>query len=61
MPLGVVTNKARAFTLRLLDRLAVAHRFAVVVAGDDGWPRKPAADMLVAACAQHGAAGPRRP
>ena len=54
LPLGVVTNKPRAFTLRLLDRLAVAHRFAVVVAGDDGWPRKPAADMLVAACAQHG-------
>jgi len=52
VPLGVVTNKSRAFTLRLLDRLAVAHRFAVVVAGDDGWPRKPAADMLVAACVQ---------
>ena len=52
VPLGVVTNKSRAFTLRLLDRLAVAPRFAVVVAGDDGWPRKPAADMLVAACVQ---------
>ena len=33
---------------------AVAPRFAAVVAGDDGWPKKPAADMLVAACAQHG-------
>ena len=50
VPLGVVTNKSRAFTLRLLDRLAVAPRFAVVVAGDDGWPRKPAADMMRAAC-----------
>ncbi|HEY5323006.1 MAG TPA: HAD-IA family hydrolase [Caldimonas sp.] len=52
VPLGVVTNKSRAFTLRLLDRLAVEHRFAAVVAGDDGWPRKPAADMMLGACAK---------
>jgi len=50
LPLGVVTNKPRAFTLRLLDRLAVADRFAAVVCGDSGWPKKPAADMLLAAC-----------
>ena len=52
LPLGVVTNKARAFSVRLLERLDVAHRFAAVVCGDDGWPKKPAADMMLAACAQ---------
>ena len=56
LPLGVVTNKPRAFTLQLLDRLAIAGRFAAVVAGDDGWPRKPAADMLLGACARLAAA-----
>jgi phosphoglycolate phosphatase len=50
LPLGVVTNKARAFTLRLLDGLAIAPRFAAVVCGDDGWAKKPAADMMLAAC-----------
>ena len=52
LPLAVVTNKPRYFTDRLLDRLAVRAAFAAVVAGDDGWPKKPAGDMLVAACAQ---------
>ena len=52
LPLGVVTNKARAFSVRLLERLDVAHRFAAVICGDDGWPKKPAADMMLAACAQ---------
>jgi len=28
----------------------VADRFAAVVCGDSGWPKKPAADMLLAAC-----------
>ena len=54
LPLGVVTNKARAFSVRLLERLDVAHRFAAVVCGDDGWPKKPAADMMLAACARLG-------
>jgi phosphoglycolate phosphatase len=54
LPLGVVTNKARAFSVRLLERLDVAHRFTAVVCGDDGWPKKPAADMMLAACARLG-------
>ena len=54
LPLGVVTNKARAFSVRLLEQLGVAPRFAAVVCGDDGWPKKPAADMMLAACAKHG-------
>jgi len=52
LPLAVVTNKPRHFTERLLDRLEVRGAFAAVVAGDDGWPKKPAGDMLLAACAQ---------
>jgi phosphoglycolate phosphatase len=52
LPLAVVTNKPRYFTDRLLDRLEVRAAFAAVVAGDDGWPKKPAGDMIVAACTQ---------
>lgn len=54
LPLAIVTNKARAFTLPLLENLAIGHRFAAVVCGDDGWPKKPAADMVIAACTELG-------
>jgi len=49
MPMAVVTNKPRYFTLQLLERLDIARHFAAVVAGDDGHVRKPAPDMVVAA------------
>lgn len=52
IPLGVVTNKPRHFTERLLDCLQIRPAFAAVVAGDDGLRRKPHGDMLLAACAQ---------
>jgi phosphoglycolate phosphatase len=52
--LGVVTNKPRMFTEKLLERAEVARLFGAVVTGDDGIPRKPAGDMLTAACAQLG-------
>ena len=52
VPLAVVTNKPRYFTDRVLDRLEIRAAFASIVAGDDGWPKKPAGDMLVAACTQ---------
>jgi phosphoglycolate phosphatase len=52
LPLAVVTNKPRYFTDRLLDHLEIRAAFASIVAGDDGWPKKPAGDMLVAACRQ---------
>lgn len=55
-PMSVVTNKPRFFTLRLLERLEVAPMFAAVVAGDDGLTRKPAGDMLLAACERMGTA-----
>jgi phosphoglycolate phosphatase len=52
--LGVVTNKPRYFTERLLARAGVASHFVAVVAGDDGIRRKPAGDMLEAACTKMG-------
>lgn len=55
VPMAVVTNKPRAFTLKLLSRLHAEPFFAAVVAGDDGIRRKPHGDMLVAACERLGA------
>jgi len=52
--MGVVTNKPRFFTEKLLERLAVKELFAILVAGDDGIRRKPHGDMLAAACAAMG-------
>ena len=54
IPMGVVTNKARYFTEKLLAQAGVARFFAAVVAGDDGIPKKPRGDMLLAACAAMG-------
>jgi phosphoglycolate phosphatase len=53
-PLSVVTNKPRAFTETLLAKLDVLEFFTAVVAGDDGVARKPAGDMLLAACVRMG-------
>jgi phosphoglycolate phosphatase len=41
LPLGVVTNKARAFSVRLLERLAVAPRFARSSAATTAGRRSP--------------------
>jgi phosphoglycolate phosphatase len=49
LPMAVVTNKPRYFTLELLERLGIARYFCAVIAGDDGHAKKPAPDMLVAA------------
>ena len=54
--MGVVTNKPRYFTQLLLARLGVDGVFRATVAGDDGIPRKPRGDMLVAACERMGSA-----
>ncbi|HET9652780.1 MAG TPA: phosphoglycolate phosphatase [Usitatibacter sp.] len=53
-PMGVVTNKPRYFTERLLERLGVARFFRAIVAGDDGIRRKPQGDMLLEACRRMG-------
>ncbi len=52
VPMGVVTNKPRLFTQRLLDQVGATPYLSAVVAGDDGHTRKPAPDMLLAACAR---------
>ena len=54
VPMGVVTNKPRFFTQRLLDQVGATPYLCAVVAGDDGHTRKPAPDMLLAACARMG-------
>lgn len=54
IPMGVVTNKPRYFTEKLLVRAGIAGFFAAVVAGDDGIRRKPRGDMLLAACERMG-------
>ncbi len=59
VPMAVVTNKPRAFTLKLLERLGVAAFFEAIVAGDDGVRAKPAGDMLLAACRAMGLEPPR--
>ena len=50
VPMAVVTNKPRFFTEMLLYRLQLKDHLAAIVAGDDGFKRKPHGDMLVAAC-----------
>ena len=54
IPMGVVTNKPRLFTQRLLDDAGATPLLSAVVAGDDGFTRKPAPDMLLAACRRMG-------
>ena len=54
--LSVVTNKPRFFTEQLLSRLALTDLLAGIVAGDDGFRRKPEGDMLRAACQRMGTA-----
>jgi len=56
VPMAVVTNKPRYFTLQLLERLGVACYFGAVIAGDDGHEKKPAPDMLLAAARALGVA-----
>jgi phosphoglycolate phosphatase len=54
--LACVTNKPREFTLPLLQRLDLADRFQVVVAGDDVQEKKPHPALLLTACARLGIA-----
>jgi phosphoglycolate phosphatase len=54
IPMGVVTNKPRLFTQKLLDDAGATPFLSAVVAGDDGFTRKPAPDMLLAACRRMG-------
>lgn len=48
--LAVVTNCAQSLAMELLQRAGLSHWIDVVVGGDSGAPRKPAAQPLLYAC-----------
>lgn len=52
MQWGVVTNKPRRFTGRLMQALALESRAACIVSGDDAERPKPYPDTLLLACEQ---------
>jgi phosphoglycolate phosphatase len=51
MQRALVTNKARQFTEKLLDKLALTSHFDVIVCGDD-MVKKPSPEPLLYACTQ---------
>jgi phosphoglycolate phosphatase len=54
LKLAIVTNKATAFTLPLLEQFGIARHFGAVVCGDTLPVRKPDPAMIDHACAQLG-------
>jgi len=56
IPPGCITNKARAFTAKLLDRAGLASRLAFVECPESAGERKPAPFMLQKACGSLGIA-----
>ena len=56
LPLAVVTNKAEAFTLPLLERMEIAHYFATVISGDTLAVKKPDPAVVHLACERLGVA-----
>lgn len=56
LPLAVVTNKAEAFTLPLLERMDIAHYFDTVVSGDTLPVKKPDPAVVMLACERLGVA-----
>ena len=56
LPMGCITNKARAFTAKILDRSGLAGRLAFVECPGSLDQRKPAPFMLLKACGDLGIA-----
>jgi len=54
--LACITNKDRAFTIPLLEKLGIKKYFKTIVCGDDVANKKPAPDALYAAAEQIGVA-----
>ncbi|MBZ9993947.1 phosphoglycolate phosphatase [Mesorhizobium sp. BH1-1-4] len=50
MRTGVVTNKPEGFSRIVLAHFGLSDELDVVIGGDAGHPKKPAPDMLLAAC-----------
>lgn len=46
VPMAVITNKTREFSVPLLERLGIVHYFKMIVGADDGLPLKPAPDSV---------------
>lgn len=53
---GVVTNKSEGFSRSILESFGLLPDLDIVLGGDSGFARKPAPDMLLAACRQAGCA-----
>jgi N-acetyl-D-muramate 6-phosphate phosphatase len=51
---GIVTNKPRRFTQRLVESMGLHHHAACVVSGDDAPKPKPSPETLLLACKQLG-------
>ena len=51
MPKALITNKARRFTEKLLEKLALTSHFELIVCGDD-MAKKPSPEPLLFACQQ---------
>lgn len=49
---SVITTDDQAETAETLRIMEVAHLVDLLVCGDDGWPLKPAPDMLLTACSR---------
>jgi N-acetyl-D-muramate 6-phosphate phosphatase len=52
---GIVTNKPRRFTQRLVESMELHQRAACIVSGDDASKPKPSPETLLLACKQLGA------
>lgn len=47
---GIATNKPREFTEKILSHYGLLNKIDILLCGDDGYPTKPAPDMLLKAC-----------
>ena len=47
---GIATNKPREFTVKILSHYGLLNKIDILLCGDDGYPTKPAPDMLLKAC-----------
>jgi len=59
LPLAVVTNKTREFSILLLERLGIGQYFKQIIGAGSGLPLKPAPDALFAIMKETGATNDR--
>lgn len=56
VPMAVITNKTREFSVPLLERLGILKYFKVIIGADNGLPLKPAPDSVLKVLHETGAA-----